>query len=87
MMLSAPWLLQYPPIMADNDCVCANEQRRLAFICVVDFTAVHILHLRCGSLEDVVEGTQVVREILGELRRDYLNPGKPQLGKKLLPSR
>ena len=27
-----------------------------------------------------------MREILGELRRDYLNPGKPQLGKKLLPS-
>ena len=85
-MLSAPWLLQYPPIMADDNCVRANEQRRLAFVCIVDFTTVYILHFRGCSLEDVVQSPHVMREVLSELRRYYLNPGKPKLGKKLLPS-
>lgn len=86
-MLSASWLFQYSAIVTNNNCICTDEQRRLALICVVDFAAVYLLYLRSGSLKDVVESPKVVREVFGKLRGYYLYVLEAELGKQLLSSR
>src|SRR5690242_10878667 len=86
-MFGAPWLLQYPAVMADYDCVCADEQRRLALVCVVDFAAIHILHFCGRSLKDVVECPKAVRKVFSKLRGYYVYVLEAELGKELLSSR
>tara|TARA_R110002003_G_scaffold54_16_gene4815 strand:+ start:5473 stop:6201 length:729 start_codon:yes stop_codon:yes gene_type:complete len=72
-------LLEYAAIVADDDCVCCDDDGWLAALRVVDLAAVHILRLRRGGLEDVVEGAQFVGQIFGKLGGADVDVGQAKL--------
>jgi hypothetical protein len=72
-------LLQYAPIVADDDGVCGDDEGRLAALCVVDLADVDVFGLLRGGLENVVEGAQVVGQVFGELGGADFDVGQAQL--------
>jgi hypothetical protein len=72
-------LLEDAAIVADNDGVGSNKQSGLAAVCIVNLAAVDFVCLCAGRLEDVVEGAEVVGEVLCEGRGHDVNVEQAQL--------
>lgn len=71
-------LFEYLSVPAHNDSICSNNKSWFASV-RIDFSLVNIDgFLGCGS-EDIFEGRKVLREILGERGRYYLEIGEAYL--------
>lgn len=66
--------------MCGDDGIGCDDQRGLAFGRVVDFGFVDCAAFLLGRCEDVFEGAEAMREVLGEGAGDYLEGGEADLG-------